>query len=261
MKHLGIFKSERLLDLLNFVGLPVAALYAISIFIFPWVDGHGDWTYVQNVWDRWQSLNVGMLAFTSSIIAFNISRFNAEKQRERDFLASKAFLPAALSELVSYFKASASVFKQGWESESGNQPNFESLILPKEYKEIFGTCIRHANPSVGNYLTQILIELQIHDARMRDYITQQGGGNHFTPDKYNLIAYFYRLGELQALVNKLFDFARNIAKFDSTPLDWDDFRNAYGNLGIRINRIHIDADMNLEAFTRRAISRNSHQAS
>lgn len=256
MKHLGILKPDTLVNLLNFVGLPGAILYAFCMLVWPWISGCGDWGYVQGVWDRWQSLNVGMLAFVSSITAFNISRYNADKQRQRDFLASKAFLPAALSELVSYFKASARVFKAGWESERDGTPDLDVPDLPREYKSVFAECIRHAEPSVGDYLSRILVRLQVHDARLKSYVEQLRDEEWRNPDRYNLITYFYRLGELQALVNKLFDFARNIGGFDATPLVWEDFRNAYANLDIWLEEIEIDEKMNLEAFTKRAIARN-----
>lgn len=256
MKHLGILSPDAQVNLLNFVVLPAAALYAFCMLVGPWISGCGSWVYVQDVWDRWQSLNVGMLAFASSITAFNISRYNAEKQRQRDFLASKAFLPAALSELVCYFKASANVIKLAWESKRGSSPAFDVPELPREYKSVFSECIRHAEPSVGDYLSQILVWLQVHDARLRSYVEQHGHEDYFNPDRYSLITYFYRLGELQALVNKLFEFARNMGEFDDTPLDWEDFRNAYGNLDIWPEDIRIDDDMNLEAFTKRAIARN-----
>lgn len=256
MKHIGILKPETLVNLLNFVGVPAAAIYACCMLVWPWIPSGGNWNYVQNVWDRWQSLNVGMLAFVSSITAFNISRYNAEKQRQRDFLASKAFLPAALSELVSYFNASAEVFKLGWESERGSSPHFDVPELPREYKTVFGECIRHAEPQVGDYLSRILVWLQIHDVRMRSYVEQHGNEGYFNPDRYNLITYFYRLGELQALINKLFEFARNMGEFDDSPLNWEDFRNAYGNLDIWIEEIRIDDEMNLDGITRRAIARN-----
>ncbi|NDV12728.1 hypothetical protein [Crenobacter caeni] len=256
MKHILILKPDTLVNLLNFVGLPIALIYAICMFFWPWISGHGHWDYVQEVWDRWQSLNVGILAFASSITAFNIARYNAEKQRARDFLAAKAFLPAALSELVSYFKSSATLFSLGWKATPESKPNFVVPDLPREYKAVFGECIRHAEPGVGDYLSRILVSLQIHDSRMRSYVEQRRDGNYINPDKYNLITYFYRLGELQALVGKLFEFARNMDEFDSSPLNWEDFRNAYGNLNIWTDEIVIDEKMNLEAFTKRAIDRN-----
>lgn len=259
MAYFRIFKPDSFIRILTYSVSAVAVVYFICMFVAPWVQGRGDWTYVQNVWDRWQSLNVGLLAFVASITALNISRFNSEKQRERDFLASKAFLPSALSELVAYFKESASVYMQGWEATPGVQPEFKIPELPGEYKPVFQECIRHAPPDVGDYLSQILVRLQVHDARLRSYVSQDEDDGHFTPQRHNLISYFYRLGELLAMVNKLFGFARNMAEFDDTPVNWEDFHTAYANLNIWEEQIVISDELDLEQFTKRAISRNSDQ--
>jgi hypothetical protein len=89
------------------------------------------------------------------------------------------------------------------------------------------------------------------------YVSLNSDGGHFHLDRHNLISYLYSLGQLQASVNKLFDFARGEIEFDSDPLNWEDFRNAYANLRIEIDEMHISDEMNLEAFTKRAIARRS----
>ena len=225
------------------------------MIVWPWIAGRGDWAHVQAVWDRWQSLNVGILAFASSVVALKIAKYNAENQRERNFFAAKAFLPAALSELTSYFKGSAKFYKSCWASDFGIPPNFVLPDLPKEYKKVFADCIRYANPLIGDYLSRILVKLQIHDARMRNYVDQHTNGDYLNLDKYNLITYFYKIGELHALIGKLFGFARNMNEFDSSPLNWEDFRNAYANLDIELDEIVMNHD-NLEAFTMRKVDRD-----
>ncbi len=259
MRSLGFLKADKLVDLLNWVGVPTALLYLVSMFAAPWLLGDWDWIYVQNVWDRWQSLNVGMLAFISSLVAFNIAKFNAEKQREREFAASKAFLPAALSELITYFKESAVVFQLGWDAEPGIRPAFVVPTLPQGYKDVFTKCIQYAEPEVGDFLSRILMRMQIHDARLRSYIGEENGKHHFTPQRHNLITYFYRLAELQALVGKLFDFARGLEPFDASDLVWEDFHNAFGNLNVWADDIELENIGTLAAFTQRAISRNASQ--
>ncbi|NKI19032.1 hypothetical protein HCU74_16610 [Spongiibacter sp. KMU-166] len=256
MKHIGALKPDRLVDLLNWIGIPLALLYIASMFVYPWFDKGWDWGLVQNVWDRWQSLNVGMLAFVSSIIAFNIARFNANKQRERDFQATKAFLPAALAELLDYLKLSAAALVEGWDA-NGTQPlSTEAPMLPDEYKEIFQQCIRCAKPDVGDYLSKILVRLQIHNSRIRGYVENYKSSELADPDRHNILTYLYRLGELQALIGKLFGFARNEEEFNNAPLEWEDFRNAFGNLDIWVEDYRIDETMNLEDFTKRAIARS-----
>ncbi len=255
--HLGGLRSDDLVRFLNYVGIPLVAMYSFCMLIWPWIAGEGDWGHVLDVWDRWQSLNVGVLAFISSLTALNISRFNGEKQRERDFLAAKAFLPTALSGLNGYFKACAKVYIVGWDSEGGSNPSFDIPNLPDDYKSVFKECIKYAEPDVGDCLSRMLVRLQIHDSRMRNYVEHRLDSTYLNPNSYNLITYLYGLGELQAFLNKLFDFARNMKEFDSSKPQWEDFLNAYGNLDIWVDDYRIDDLINLQDFTKRSIEKNA----
>ena len=78
---------------------------------------------------------------------------------------------------------------------------------------------------------------------------------NFYLDRISLISYLYRLGELQALVNNLFDFARSEVEDLDPLLEWEDFYNAYMNLNIDIAEMYVDENWNLEAFTKRRLSR------
>lgn len=253
MRILDILKPGRSASLLYAIGSSIISVYIYSMIVWPWLSGRGNWDYIQEVWDRWQSLNVGILAFASSILAFSIAKYNAEKQRERDFLAARALLPAALSELISYFKDSARVFNcdLGPETTPPSVPN-----LPAEYKDIFKDCIRHADPMAGDYLCRILVLLQIHDSRMRSYVNNQQNENNPNSDRKR---YFYGLGEIQALTDKLFNFARNMEKLDSSPLTWSDFNNAYINLGISPRYKSAENETNLECHTKINIDKNTHK--
>lgn len=251
MTHLGVLKPDTFIRLVNLIGVPMSAIYFLSMFLYPWTAG--DWGYVQEVWDRWQSLNVGVLAFVSSIIAFNISRYNAGKQRERDFLAAKAFLPSVLSDLSDYLHASAAVFRRGWEVRRGEDLGITAPPLPESYKDIFARCISHAVPEVGDYLARLLMRLQVHHSRMTEFVVQFADPEWINPDRGNLISYFYRLGELRVLVNRLFPVARNEEVLNRSDLTWDEFKNAYGNLDLWSDEYRVDDRLNLEGFTKRRI--------
>lgn len=257
MHRAGIFRSSVLVDFVNYVGVPLLVVYAFSMFAFPWIDGHGSWTHVQAVWDRWQTLNAGALAFLASLVAFNISRYNENLQRERDFVSAKAFLPSALSSLMEYCSRCSMIYGTLW-SANGHAPTpIERPHLPSDYREVFSNCIRHADPEVGSYLSNILVRLQVHDARLRDVIAQSQASTTQAVDRHTLLAYLYRLGELYALIGKLFGFARGEEAFAAKPLAWEDFRNAYGVLDLVTEDIYIDDKMNLQAFTKRAIAREA----
>ncbi len=244
---MNLLNSEIVVKGLTWIGVPTVFTYLCSMVIYPiWATG-GDWLVIQNVWARWQGLNVAMIAFTSSIVAFNISRINEIKQRERNFSAERAFLPSALSDLSTYFQECSKVLTNLWEHRPENQTEPMVPMVPKDTREVFRQCIRFADPSVGQYLSQILVRLQIHCARLEDTVADRD-------DRHNLIVYLYRLGELQALTNKLFDFARGEKTFDDSSLILSDFRAAYLGFGLYPDRIGVDKEDTLIKFTQCQIS-------
>jgi hypothetical protein len=256
LKHLGILKTDTLVNVINWVGGLSVPAYVVAMLIVPIV--MGDWAYVQNVWDRWQTLNMGVLAFISSMAAFNIAKYNANKQRERDFVAARALLPDALSELIGYLRASARLLSEAWERvDSGalRPPapmNSTFPELPGGYKETFSRCISSAEVDVGAFLANIIVRLQIHHSRLKETHRVLSEGGSLVLTKPNLMSYFYGLGKIQALINKLYEFARGEGIFDGSNLEWEDYRNAYRNLNIEIEDID-----DLVEFSQRAIKRDA----
>jgi hypothetical protein len=255
LRRAGLLEGGNLISLVKVVGGIATAIYIVSMVLYPWVDGKWSWFHVQAVWDRWQALNVGILAFLSSLVAFYIAGYNADRQRERNFIAARAFLPSALSELMPYFKASARVFKNSWDTDGQGVADGATPKLPEAYKSIFADCIRYASPEVGDYLSKILVCLQVHDARLRGLLHPDKEIDVLVVGKDSLLTYLYRLGELQALANLLFDFARGESDFKNPRLEWEDFRNAYGNLNLWTSQFFVDEKMNLKAFTERQIAK------
>lgn len=259
MKRIGILKRDKLISILNWFIIFLAVIYFIFMIGAPWIEGNWEWEYVQRVWNHWQSLNVGILAFLSSIVAFNISRFNANKKREREFIAARAFLPDALSELSTYFKSSANLLAESWERVRDSVNRFPKAPLqskmpnlPANYKETFSRCIALADPDVGDYLAYILMRLQIHHTRLVDLEKIFREGSREIVISMNIISCLYSLAELQALTNRIFGYARGLDKFDDRVLVWDDFQNAYSNLNIRTEEFE-----DLVGFTERTIDRKS----
>ena len=235
------------------LALPILA-YVYSMFINPFF--HGGWNSALKVWSTWQSLNVGFLAFASSIIAFSIARYNAEKQRKREFVAAKAFLSEALSELSAYFKQSATLYTEAYKRASNNQDRcktpLESTlpILPRDYREVFKSCIHSATPDVGEHLARILSLLQVHIARLTSEYEEFNPESNMVKIPSNIMSNIYCLGKLQALVNKTFSFARGEEILDFSPLSRDELVTAFRNIDIEIEQIE-----DLFEFTTRACER------
>lgn len=93
--------------------------------------------------------------------------------------------------------------------------------------KVFQDCIRVADPSVGQFLTVILGELQVHSARLESTYNSFSSQSIMLYDKLNYMSYLYCVGLLRARTDKLFDFARGESEFDSSALTIKDLKTAY----------------------------------
>ena len=239
----------------NWVGVPLIFVYVISMFAIPAYQAQCDWAQIQNVWDRWASLNVGMLAFISSLIAFNISRHNADQQRKREFIAARSFLPESLSELTDYCRASMAVFAKAWPrvndpSDTCDTPLDSSIPeLPGGYRNVFRECIKLADPPVADHLSRILTLLQIHHSRMESLFEGfRSKSTVVTP--HTIMSHFFDISQVHALINKVFNFARGLEPLDTKDLVWDDYYTPFF-----VNKIMIEQYDGLQGFIEEAINR------
>ncbi|SNX61355.1 hypothetical protein SAMN06296273_2807 [Nitrosomonas ureae] len=260
MKRIFILKTDDWINILNWAVWPFFVIYIISMVVCPFIVGKGELIYVQSVWHSWQSLNVGILAFTSSLIAFNISRYNAKKQSEREFVAARAFLPETLSELTSYFQQCSPLLKEAWDRANNAKDKCKTPLkkplpkLPCSYKKIFSRCIVFSKPDFGEHLACILTRLQIHHSRLQSLENEFSESSNIVQIPQNIVSYMYSLGELQALVNRIFEFSRGREQFDGSPLKLEEFRTAYFGLGLDIP---IDLFDNLFYFTQQRLVEKS----
>jgi hypothetical protein len=225
------------------------------MLIYPWLRGGYNWKYVHDVWIEWQSLNVGVLAFISSYIAFNISTYNERKKREREFVAARAFLPQALSDLTAYCEQCSDLLREAYmilAEEGGIPPPLKSERpnIREGVNETFSRCITVAEPEFASYLAQILMKLQIMNSRVRELKGSFGVNRSDIWVRSYLMSNIYSLGELKVFIDRIFNFARDLEQFDGSKPTWEDYRNAFGNLDIEVEDID-----DLEGFTKRRIAR------
>lgn len=220
-----------IIKLSKWVGAPLFLIYLIAMVAYPFFSGN--WVYVQGVWERWQGLNVGVLAFTSSLIALNISRYNAEKQRSREFRAAQASLPLALNELCDYTEAVAQHYKKAWNAVTNNNAFDASLPeLKTSFEPVFSECIKHARPEVGEWLAGILTRLQIHRARAIAFTEELKSSNRSYLDKHKVLDHMYSIGELRASIDRIFPLARGQKALNVKSLELQEFYTAYSALKI-----------------------------
>lgn len=63
MLNIGFRSSSIFSGWLNLISAPLLLLYVICMVVAPYLADGSSWDYVQKVWDRWQTLNAGVLAF------------------------------------------------------------------------------------------------------------------------------------------------------------------------------------------------------
>ncbi len=235
-------------------------IYTYCMLIHPWFAGGFSWKYVHSVWYTWQALNVGILAFASSLLAFNIAKFNAEKQRQREFIAERAMLPQALSDLCKYLKECTPIITEAYNRSTRDEDDpaisLESKLpnLATSHISVFQNCIKVAEPDVGQYLAEILGDLQVHSARL-DSMQKSFSSTEsiaYVHNSSTYVSYLYCLAEIQAKINKLFDFARGEAQFDNSKLTLNEMSTAYSVLDI-----HSEDYDGLDVQTENALKANS----
>ncbi|QZN91646.1 hypothetical protein [Idiomarina abyssalis] len=224
-----------IIQLSKWIGIPMFLIYLTAMVVIPAFSN--DWDHVQNVWERWQGLNVGVLAFMTSLVALNISRYNAEKQRIREFRAAQANLPSALDELCHYTDTMSEHYKKAWDAiTSGGCFNVTLPELSTSFKPVFSECIRHARPEVGDWLAAILTKLQIQRARSISSHDNPLSSKISSLNNHAILDHMYSIGELRALINRMFPFARGEENFNDEPLKLTEFYSAYHNVGIAPER-------------------------
>lgn len=246
---------ERFLRFGNCVcGIAIAA-YFYGMLVHPFL--HGGWKNTHEVWLEWQSLNVGVLAFAASVIAFNISKYHDDQQRKRELVAARSFLPHALSDLTAYLKTCSTLLAHGYQFAENYQwpneerPDIQSPMLPSGYAQVFEKCISLSDSPLADRLSHILMKLQINQSRLSELAANLVAPGNTLIIRANVIAYIFRVAELQCLINALFPCSRGEEELKNTPLDWEAFRNAYGTLDFWLHEYD-----DLEDFTKRVLDRN-----
>lgn len=223
---------------LQLIALSGVAAYIICMFVIPISDG--SWQGVLDTWQTWQSFNAGALAFIASLVAFYVSTNQIRQQRYRRYVAARAFLPEALSELSYYCKESCAVYIKAYKRANNKSDTCKTELevplpnLPTDFKVTFSKCIESAIRKDGlvTRLSDILSKLQVHHARMSSLHNEFNENSYVAKAPTTIISYLNCLGELQDLINKTFDVARGIGPLNNSITSLNDLSIAHANLNV-----------------------------
>lgn len=203
----------------TFFAALIFSIYFAAIAIIPAYKSELDWIKIQNIWDRWQTLNASMIALVASLIAFKATTYHYKYDRENNFRAAKAKLGHALNDISTFTNECAAAHKQMYWYAINNTPreryqnNVISPSRPDEAINIFVECIRYSDANVGRYLAKILEELQIMHARVESI---QNTNIIFIPLDISEISNIRYIAETRLKIDNLFSFARNENDFSAS---------------------------------------------
>lgn len=218
MMKAKIFSSKTAVCIL----VVIIALYFYAMIIYPFFQG--GWLQLHAVWFAWQTFNAGMIALVAALIGFLITIRLAKKQAEAQFVASRAFLPEALSEIIAYLDGCILVLVeaiQKLETEASNRHSLDTPnpTLNNEYRTNFSICISHGPADLRITLSKISKKLQIRKARMAALVEREFQPNSiYHIDENQIMGELAEVCELYALINRLFDYARFESESINTEL-------------------------------------------
>ncbi|EGQ9298898.1 hypothetical protein D8X80_15205 [Vibrio parahaemolyticus] len=220
-------------------GCILIGVYFVMMILKPWFDGGGNWSYVQEVWSHWQTLNAAMIAFTASLLAVYAAKYHEEMNRKRQLLAARALLPQALSDLTKYTTDMASFYTESLEFWKGMPKSTGKKPVPPKLDmanttAIFTKCMENAEIKVVLEMANILSRTQYLSARVEnEYENNQPSRR--SSWRGDIDHQLFELGKLQARVNRMFDYGRDL----QSKLDLSEFKSkevADGLSNLKISR-------------------------
>ena len=228
---------KNLVKMIMIIGFgALISLYLCFMFIEPFLNNGT--TGLIKVLKEWQTLNAAFVALLASFIALYATQYNVRKQKERDFIASKAFLPEALSELTLYLESSVKLLIEAYRRESDETDSCKTQLtqklpsLPDKYKVTFKDCIHSGEYEVSEYLSNILRDLQVHNSRMVSTYNEFSPSRTFIKSPPNKISEIYELAKIYSRIGRLYPFARNEERLDNSSIKRDEMINTFSNLDI-----------------------------
>lgn len=192
----------------------ILTIYVFCMVLYPtfnnW-NGPGTWQEVQEVWDRWQTVNAAVIALLASLIAFKATTYQYHRERENNYRAAKSKLPQALSDICSYAKECARIHHGYYAAITARVDRVQvpAPALPTEAVASIVECIRYSPVEIGNYLSKILESLQVINARL----APDSPGVLHVHISVNEISHIKYIALAYKRAENLFGYARNEESF------------------------------------------------
>ena len=189
----------------SWLAIVVFVVYVSSMFLAPAIK-YQNWVEVQNVLERWQALNVGVLAFGASILLWFSTKYRVKTEDNREYKVARVMLVFSANDLHEYIMKTVQDIiggKTNCLSIDGLMANFEKYI-------------KYAPDENSKFIIETLCVLQVANARNK-------GRNRINGEyDLDLIGIYCHLA---ARNSRVFPYARGDA-FDTSNITAAEISNA-----------------------------------
>lgn len=216
------------------LGFGVAFIaYITSMIVYPLYVG--GWGNLQSTLYTWQSLNVGILAFSSTVILFYVSTISSRDKELQNLKACRAMLVLALSNLSEFLEQSVDLLLKMNQHGDGRYyignmelKDFKDFPILESYNlDLIKECIKFAKKDDAAHLASLLTFFQIFKARYKFFFSTVS----FHDYDYKITKVYRDAGELKAVIDATFGYAR-LWRDNIETVDRDLIVTAHKNLNI-----------------------------
>lgn len=225
------------MELIKALSLTLIFSWVNAMITVPLITTEFSWIEIQKIWDRWQTLNSGMIALLAAILAIYATQYTENAKRNRELIAAKSLLPLALSELTGYCTHLAMYLKKefmawGMTNDIGISINEkETHEIPKSPNEwvfeVFKSCMVHEHETEAKFMASILSDTQVTSARI-----QSMKDNNLLVTENTFSSHADDICELHAKLDRMYMYAREHSLLLTTEITEDEKINSICALDI-----------------------------
>lgn len=223
------------------IASPFAIVYFGAMFIAPLFIYKFNWVDIHQVWMDWQTLNAGILAIISSVIALYSVKYQQIRAESKEVQVARAMFPDTLSELCDYTNAVSRILIRAYELVEGkmfhtaNGIGIDMPLKPARHMDVISLIIKNSDDKIIYDLSIFVNKLQILHSRTNTIHSSLYLNSTQLTTKIHVLNQMVLLSEIQAYIGIFFDYSRveNLNKI-SSKITKEKMRNSISSLNLDV---------------------------
>ncbi|MBS4696165.1 hypothetical protein J4G65_11875 [Aeromonas allosaccharophila] len=211
------------------------SIWFLAMVCAPIISTKLNWIEIQTIWDRWQTLNSGMIALLAAMFAIYATQYIENTRRKRELIAAKALLPLALHDMSDHCCYLSNIINEEYKKlKEKHNTNISDYKIDRPGEWVFDTfknCMTHEENDNAIFIASILSDIQILNARFYSFTDHK---KIITSREINRMA--ENLCTLKSKIDRAFKYARGKDKLITTPITKSENENSSSALCLFENR-------------------------